>query len=69
MPLADPPEPLGFSGELGCTITLIVLLPILILIVTLVATITIITCLNLGGCFEQLFQNMMEGFLEGLTHP
>ena len=59
------PEPLGFSGQPGCVITLFILLPILISIAIMIATITIITCLNIGGCFEKI----LEGMFQGLTPP
>jgi len=62
------PEPLGFSGQPGCLLTFFIILPIIVMIVTMIATFTIITCLNIGGCFERLWENIAEGF-QGLTPP
>ena len=64
----EDPEPLGFSGQTGCLIGLLVILPILIMIGTMIATFTIITCLNINGCFEKVFEGIFEG-LQGLTPP
>jgi hypothetical protein len=64
----EDPEPLGFSGQPGCLIGLLIILPILIMIGTMIATFTIITCLNINGCFEKVFEGIFEG-LQGLTPP
>lgn len=66
IPINDP-EPLGFSGQPGCFIAFLIILPILIMIGTMIATFTIITCLNIGGCFETIMQNIFESFAQGLT--
>ncbi|RLI64814.1 MAG: hypothetical protein DRO67_03555, partial [Candidatus Asgardarchaeum californiense] len=62
-------KPVGFSGQPGCLIAFFVILPVLILVGTMIATFTIVTCLNVGGCFEQILQNIFEGFSQGLTPP
>ena len=63
----DDPEPLGFSGQFGCLIAFIILLPIIVMIATMIATFTIVTCLNIGGCFETIMKNILESFAQGLT--
>ena len=69
IPSRDSPIPLGLNNTSGLAflILLLVLLPILLMITTIIATATIITCLNLGGCFEALFENIVVGFFQGLT--
>ncbi|UCF12734.1 MAG: hypothetical protein JSW06_00355 [Thermoplasmatales archaeon] len=70
LPINEPPEPLGFTGQLGCILVFFtVLLPILVMIGTMIATFTIITCLNIGGCFENILGGILEGALQGLTIP
>jgi hypothetical protein len=70
LPIDEPPEPLGFSGQLGCVLVFFtVLLPILVMIGTMIATFTIITCLNIGGCLENILGGILEGALQGLTPP
>jgi len=68
IPINDP-EPLGFSGQPGCLIAFLIILPIIIMIGTMIATFTIITCLNINGCFQTIMQNILEGFAQGLTLP
>jgi len=67
----DTPQPLGLStsNPLGCFITLIALIPVGIIITMLIATILIFTCLNIQGCFETLFENIMTSIMQGLTPP
>ena len=67
-PIADPPQPVGFSGQPGCLIAFFIILPVLIMIATMIATFTIITCLNIGGCFGSIMQNIFEGFSQGLQN-
>ena len=67
-PIADPPELAGFSGQPKCLITFIIVFPVLILIATMIETFTIIMCLNIGGCFESIMQNMFKGFSQGLQN-
>jgi hypothetical protein len=67
--LDDPPEPVGFSGQLGCLIGFFIVLPIIVMIGTMIATFTIITCLNINSCFETIMQNILEGFSQGLDLP
>ena len=70
LPFNEPPEPLGFSGQLGCFLVFFtVLLPILVMIGTMIATFTIITCLNIVCCLENILQGILEGALQGLTPP
>jgi hypothetical protein len=67
----DDAEPLGLStsNPIGCFIVAIALIPAILIITALIATLTIVTCLNLGGCFESLFEQIGEGIFEGLTPP
>ncbi len=67
----DGSQPLGLStsSAIGCFIVLIALIPLALVLTMLIATITIITCLNIGGCFETIFENIMEGMISGLTPP
>jgi hypothetical protein len=69
IPSRDSPVPLGLNdtNPFAFLILLLVLLPVLLMITTVIATATIITCLNLGGCFEALFENIVVGFFQGLT--
>jgi hypothetical protein len=67
-PPLDDPEPLGFSGQPGCLIGFLIVFPIILMIAMMVATFTIITCLNIGGCFEKIMENLAEG-MQGLTPP
>ena len=67
--LGDTPQPLGIStsSAIGCFIMLIALIPVGLIITMLLATITIVTCLNIGGCFETMFETIMTNMLQGLT--
>jgi hypothetical protein len=58
---------LNDTNPLAILILVIALLPLLITLAVLIATITIITCLNIGGCFESLFEALVVGFFQGLT--
>jgi len=62
------PETLGLnsSNPLAILIVLIALLPVLVTLVLVIATATIITCFNLGGCFEAVFNAIVYGFINGL---
>jgi len=68
-PFTDDPVPLGLStsNPLGCFIVALILAPIFALIGMIIATITIITCLNINGCFEDLVQNLLDQFIQGLN--
>ena len=70
-PLGDDPLPLGLStsSALGCFIVALIVAPLLAVIGLIIATITIITCLNIGGCFENLVQGIVDNFIQGLTPP
>ena len=61
------PTGLNDTNPIALLILILVLLPVLLLLTVVIATATIITCLNLGGCFESLFENMVVGFFQGLT--
>lgn len=67
----DNPMPLGLStsNPIGCFIIVLAMAPVLLIIAFMVATVTIVTCLNVGGCFEELWDNLVESFLQGLTQP
>lgn len=67
----DSGEPLGLdtSNAIGCFITVLVLLPVAIMLALLIATITIVTCLNLGGCFEKIAEQILENIVQRLTPP
>lgn len=67
--LPDVPQPTNFTGNIGCLFTIIIILPIIVMIATLIATITIFTCLNINGCFEKIFQSVIEGFSQNLPEP
>ena len=69
IPTENTPQPLGLStsSALGCFIIILVLLPIFLSLGVIIATITIITCLNIGGCFETLLQNLLNSFTQGFT--
>ncbi len=71
LPLDNDPMPLGLStsNPLGCFILIIAVLPVFIVIGMMLATMTIITCLNLGGCFENLIQNMIDSFIQNVSPP
>ena len=68
LPLGDAPQPLGIStsSAIGCFIILIALIPVGLIITMLLATITIVTCLNISGCFETMFETIMTNILQGL---
>ena len=70
-PLGDDPLPLGLStsNPLGCFIVALIVAPLLAVIGLIIATITIITCLNIGGCFENLVQGIVDNFIQGLIPP
>lgn len=70
-PLGDDPLPLGLSTSsvLGCFIVALIMIPLFVMIGLIIATITIITCLNIGGCFENLVQGILDNFIQGLTPP
>jgi len=63
------PLSLNTANPIGCVITVIALLPVIITIALLIATITIVTCLNIGGCFEAIGQQLIDNFLQGLRPP
>ena len=69
LPLGDTPQPLGLStsSAIGCFIMLIALIPLALIITMLIATITIVTCFNIGGCFEAMFETIMTNMTQGLT--
>ena len=60
------PKGLSTSSVIGCLITVIALLPLVVVLGLIIGTITIITCLNIGGCFETLMQNILEGIFQEL---
>jgi predicted DNA repair protein MutK len=60
---------LDTSNAIGCFITVLVLLPVAIMLALLIATITIVTCLNLGGCFEKIAEQILENIVQRLTPP
>jgi hypothetical protein len=64
-----PPEPLGLStsSAIGCFIIVIAMLPLLLILTVMIATITIVTCLNVGGCFEAIWTQIAESFVQGLS--
>ncbi len=70
-PFGDDPLPLGLSTSsvLGCFIVALIMVPLFAMIGLIIATITIITCLNIGGCFENLVQQLIDNFIQGLTPP
>jgi len=63
--------PLGLNttNPFAIIILIIAILPIFLVLGVLIATITIITCLNIAGCFEELMNNLIDGFIQGLTQP
>jgi hypothetical protein len=65
------PEPLGLStsNPLGCFIVAIALIPAILIISLIIGTLTIVTCLNIGGCLETLFERIGESIFEGLNPP
>lgn len=69
--LGDTPQPLGLStsSAIGCFIIAIALIPVALIITMLLATITIVTCLNVGGCFETMFETIITNMFQGLTSP
>lgn len=71
MNIADNPQPLGLdtSSALGCFIVALILLPLALMIGVLIATITLITCLNIGDCFTNVVQAILNGMLQGLDQP
>jgi hypothetical protein len=71
IPLGDAPRPLGLStsNPLACFIALIALIPVGLILTMLIATITIFTCLNINGCFESMYESIMEGIIQGLHLP
>ena len=70
-PIGDDPLPLGLStsNPLGCFIVALIMAPLIAVIGLIIATITIVTCLNIGGCFENLVQGLVDNFIQGLTPP
>jgi hypothetical protein len=69
LPIGDGPMPLGLNdtNPFAVLILLLALLPLLLVLTIVIATVTIVTCLNIGGCFEALFENLVVGFFQGLT--
>jgi hypothetical protein len=67
----SPPEPLGLStsNPIGCFVVVIAMLPLLLILTVMIATITIVTCLNVGGCFEAIWTQIGEAFIQGLNPP
>ena len=67
----DDPLPLGLStsSALGCFIVALILVPIFAVIGLIIATITILTCFNINNCFENLVQQLIDNFIQGLTPP
>ncbi len=67
----DIPQPLGLStsSAIGCFIMLIALIPLALVLTMLIATIMIVTCFNIGGCFEAMFETIMTNMIQGLTQP
>jgi hypothetical protein len=65
------PAPLGLStsNPIGCFITAIALIPVALVLSIMIATITIITCLNIAGCLEGIFESILGSILQGLTPP
>ncbi|RLF36148.1 MAG: hypothetical protein DRN08_01835, partial [Thermoplasmata archaeon] len=63
------PLQLSTSNPIGCLITVIVFYPIAIVLSLIIATITIITCLNVGGCFENIASSILASLLQDLTPP
>lgn len=63
------PSTLGLNSTnpLAIIILLIALLPVLVTLVLVIATVTIITCFNIAGCFETIFNGIVYGFINGLT--
>ncbi|MBU1941082.1 MAG: hypothetical protein KKC68_04855 [Candidatus Thermoplasmatota archaeon] len=63
------PLPLGLNdtNPIAILIILFALLPVFVTLVLIIATVTIVTCLNVGGCFETLFNNIVYGFINGLN--
>lgn len=63
------PQPLSLStsNPLGCFIVLIAMIPVFLILALLICTITIVTCLNIGGCFEAFWENLVGNFLQGLS--
>jgi len=70
-PFVNDPMPtnLSTSNPIGCFIVVIALLPVFLILTVLIATLTIITCLNIAGCFEQLYEALAEGFVQELQLP
>ncbi|MGF3554760.1 MAG: hypothetical protein ACQXXF_05755 [Thermoplasmatota archaeon] len=60
------PKGLGTSNPFACVITVIALLPLVIILALLIGTITIVTCLNIGGCFEALMDNLLDKIMQEL---
>jgi len=67
----DDPEPLGLStsNPIGCFFVAIALIPVILILSIMIATLTIVTCLNIGGCFEAIFEQIGQSIFEGLTPP
>ncbi|MBU0496586.1 MAG: hypothetical protein KKC68_06535 [Candidatus Thermoplasmatota archaeon] len=63
------PQPLGLStsNPIGCFIIVIAMIPVFLILALLICTITIVTCLNIGGCFEAFWENLVGNFLQGLS--
>lgn len=71
VPLGGPILPTGLNDTnvIAALIVVIALIPLFLVLAILIATITIITCFNLGGCFENLWTNLVGGFIQGLKQP
>lgn len=67
----DDPQPLGLStsSAIGCFFVAIALIPVILILTVMIATLTIVTCLNIGGCFESLFEQIGQSIFEGLNPP
>ena len=67
----DIPFPTGLNetNPFIIFILFITVVPIFIILTAVIATATIITCFNINGCFERLFEALVGGFLQGLKLP
>ena len=62
------PSSLGLNSTNPFAILIVIfaLLPLLVTLVLIIATATIITCFNIAGCFETIFNGIVYGFINGL---
>ena len=69
--IGELPEPseLSTTSIIGCFVVILALLPLAVVIGIVVATLTVVTCLNIGGCADEIIKAILTGIVQELTEP